>query len=246
MNTAILNRNLRKLHLWFGIAIGVQIGLWLISGLFMTLFPIEQVRGDNLRVKTDTVLDFDGVIISPQDLLKTQDIKAQALTLKTVSGEPVYILKTEQGVSVFDARTGVARAPLSEGQAREISMAAYSGRGTVSSTLLYADETPHEYGRDGPVWRVNFSKPNPASFYVDAKTGELKAVRTRLWRTFDFMWGLHIMDWKTRDNFNSWWLKTVAALAVFFFFTGLGLAVLRIRGALARRRHKTKAGKLLR
>jgi len=68
------------------------------------------------------------------------------------------------------------------------------------------------------VWRIDFEKPDAASFYVDAKTAEIKAVRTGLWRTFDFMWGLHIMDWSNRENFNSWWIKTVAALSVFFCF----------------------------
>ena len=96
------------------------------------------------------------------------------------------------------------------------------------------------YGRQGPVWRIDFEKPDAASFCVDAKTAEIKAVRTGLWRTFDFMWGLHIMDWSNRENFNSWWIKTVAALSVFFFFTGLGLVLLRIRSALKPRRSSKK------
>ena len=90
------------------------------------------------------------------------------------------------------------------------------------------------------MWRIDFEKPDAASFYVDAKTAEIKAVRTGLWRTFDFMWGLHIMDWSNRENFNSWWIKTVAALSVFFFFTGLGLVLLRIRSALKPRRSSKK------
>ena len=31
-------------------------------------------------------------------------------------------------------------------------------------------------------------------FYVDAGSGEIVARRTRWWRFYDFMWGLHIMD----------------------------------------------------
>ena len=31
-------------------------------------------------------------------------------------------------------------------------------------------------------------------FYVDAGSGQIVATRTRWWRFYDFMWGLHIMD----------------------------------------------------
>jgi hypothetical protein len=37
-------------------------------------------------------------------------------------------------------------------------------------------------------------------FYVNAASGEIAARRTRWWRFYDFMWGLHIMDLKTRED----------------------------------------------
>ena len=52
-----------------------------------------------------------------------------------------------------------------------------------------------------------------ARFYIDAQTGELLAVRTRWWRVFDFMWGLHIMDLQTREDTHHPILVLFAALA---------------------------------
>lgn len=241
LNRALLNRALRRAHLWLGIGIGLQIGLWLMSGLFMTVFPIDQVRGTHLRAHVPAPTLSNISVMDPAQVAQNLDAPIQSITLTSRDGAAVYIVSsTDESVApqIFNAATGEALSTLSDAAARRTAKAHYGGRGTLSTATYFADKAPHEYGRDGPVWRVNFAKPDAASFYIDAQTAEVKAVRTGLWRTFDFMWGLHIMDWKDRDNFNSWWIKTVAALAVLFFITGVGLAVLRLRSTLTRRRRR--------
>ena len=242
MNKAILNRNLRKLHLWFGIGIGLQLGLWLISGLFMTLFPIDQVRGTHLRSEQTPPLLEPGLdIIGPIDVLTQHALTPQTLTLQFIETEPVYLALSNGKPQIFDAKTGDMRSSLSEGLATKIAVSNYAGRSTETSATFFPDKAPREYGRSGPVWRIDFEKPDAASFYVDATTAEVKTVRTGLWRTFDFMWGLHIMDWSNRENFNSWWLKAFSALSIVFFLSGFGLAILRLLSTLKRRR-LTKIG----
>jgi len=241
MNKAILNRNLRKLHLWFGIAIGLQLGLWLISGLFMTIFPIDHVRGTHLRAEaTPAYFSRDLDILEPIEIISKHDLLPKSVTLQFIDKDPVYVAVTDETSHIFNAKTGQTRPPLDENLATKIAVENYAGRSTQTTASFFSSDAPREYGRQGPVWRIDFEKPDAASFYVDAKTADIKAVRTGLWRTFDFMWGLHIMDWSNRENFNSWWIKTVAALSVFFFFTGLGLVLLRIRSALKRRRSSKK------
>ncbi|GHB03956.1 hypothetical protein GCM10009069_28190 [Algimonas arctica] len=237
MSKAILNRNLRKLHLWFGIGIGLQLGLWLISGLFMTIFSIDHVRGTHLRSEqSPQVIERNLDILGPLDILSKHALAPQSLSLQYVDGDPVYLALSDAKPQIFDAKTGVARPSMTEAQATRIAVKNYAGRSTDTEASFFETKTPREYGRAGPVWRIDFDKPDAASFYVDATTAEIKAVRTGLWRTFDFMWGLHIMDWTNRENFNSWWLKTVAALSVLFFLTGFALVILRLRGTLKRRR----------
>lgn len=242
MTSAYFNRFVRKLHLWLGIAIGVQLGLWLVSGLFMTLFPIETVRGTHLRADIKPVtLQVDESVLTPAAIVaRVPD--AQTVSLQSIDGQLVYISKTVDGTDLRNAVTGDPFPQLTDIQARRIAKARYAGEGQIGSTTLFKTDPPREYGRAGPVWQVNFEKPDKASFYVDAKTGEVKAVRTGLWRTFDFMWGLHIMDWKSRENFNSWWIKSTAAVAVIFFISGLCLVILRLRSGLKRRQNMKKAG----
>jgi hypothetical protein len=121
-----------------------------------------------------------------------------------------------------------------EGVAIGLASSAFTGETPASSAQLY-ETPPREYGGKGPVWGVEFEDPK-ASFYVDAITGDVRAVRTGLWRTFDFMWGLHTMDWKERENFNSWWIKLTAVCAVIFFLTGVILVSLRFETAIKRQR----------
>lgn len=238
MNKAILNRNLRKLHLWFGIGIGLQLGLWLISGLFMTLFPIDQVRGTHLRAElSPQIISPNLDLLGPADIVSKHTLRPRSITLKMLNDRPVYIVTSDGQTQVFDAKTGAMWEILDEALATQIAVTSYAGRSTETAASFFEDKAPREYGREGPVWRIDFKKPDAVSFYVDATTAEVKAVRTGLWRTFDFMWGLHIMDWSNRENFNSWWIKTVASLAVFFFLTGFALVVLRLRSNLKRRRN---------
>ena len=236
MNKALFNRRVRKLHLWFGLAIGAQIGLWLISGLFMTWFSIDTVRGNHLK-SNPQVQQVTGVsaLLPLQAVLSKADFQAETLLLKRLNGRNIWIIGSGRERMAIDAVSGDIVSPLPVDMAEAIALAHYSGSGAIFESKLYSDP-PSEYGRAGPVWRVDFKKPEAASFYVDAVTGEVKAVRTPLWRVFDFMWGLHIMDWKTRENFNSWWIKMTALLAFVFFISGVVLACLRLIGMVSRRR----------
>ncbi|MEM1380960.1 MAG: hypothetical protein AAGH41_10090 [Pseudomonadota bacterium] len=103
----------------------------------------------------------------------------------------------------------------------------YAGRGTVLAVQYY-DEAPQEVGTDAPVWGVTFGERDRATLYLDPVTGALLKVRTPLWRAFDFAWGLHIMDWQTRSNFNSWWIKSTAVFGFVFALAGGALVVTRL------------------
>jgi len=88
-------------------------------------------------------------------------------------------------------------------------------------------EKPKEYRRPPPVWQIEYDDGPKTRLYLDAETAELRAVRTKLWRVYDFMWMLHIMDYDTRDNFNSWCLKLASFLALLFAISGMALVAHR-------------------
>ena len=236
MNRALFQRRLRQLHLWLGLAIGAQVGLWLVSGLFMSWFPIEKVRGEHLRAEEVLpALSWSADYLGPAEALKIAGAGASTITAKRIGDEAVWEVSGLGRITLVDAETGEVISPLSEDRAVALADAAYSGEGKVASAERLV-RAPQEYGGRVPVWRVDFAGGDDATFYVDASTGEVRAVRTGLWRAFDFMWGLHIMDWSSRENFNSWWLKMTASLAVLFFLAGLGLVIVRLADILRRSR----------
>ena len=57
--------------------------------------------------------------------------------------------------------------------------------------------------------------------YVDAISGQEVAIRSEQWRLWDLMWGLHIMDWETRDEINNLLLKLFSVLALISSLTGV-------------------------
>lgn len=217
---------LTRVHKWAGLVLGVQIVLWFASGLFMALFPIDDVRGSHLAEETRWSLTDSGIV--PIELvMTTYDGKLTGASLTSIAGKPVYALIGDEGTQLIDARTGIAWLPVAE---KSIELAAkryYKGEGEIAK-ITRLTETPIEYRRPPPVWQVQFDDKPKTRLYLDAETAELRAVRTRLWRVYDFMWMLHIMDYKSRSNFNSWWLRLASFLALLFAISGLFLVAHRV------------------
>ena len=128
---------------------------------------------------------------------------------------------------MINARTGVAWLPVGEDSIKLAAERYYKGQGEIAAIKRLTD-APIEYRRSVPVWQVQFDDKPKTRLYLDAETAELRAVRTRLWRVYDFMWMLHIMDYKSRTNFNTWWLRLSAFLALLFAINGLFLVAHRV------------------
>lgn len=217
---------LTRVHKWTGLVLGVQITLWFASGLFMALFPIAEVRGSHLAEKSSWSLSDTNVI--PIEIAMTiYDGELIGASLTSIAGKPAYALIGNKGTQLINARTGEPWEPIGQSSIRLAATRYYKGEGQISAIKRLTD-VPNEYRRSAPVWQVQFDDKPKTRLYLDADTAELRAVRTKLWRVYDFMWMLHIMDYKTRDNFNSWWLRLSAFLALLFAISGLFLVTHRI------------------
>ena len=76
-----------------------------------------------------------------------------------------------------------------------------------------------------------------AHFYVDAGSGEILATRTRWWRFYDLMWGLHIMDLETREDTHN---PLIISLGVATLAMSM-LGVILLPKALKRKRKSPRA-----
>ena len=236
--TARFNRQfakyLTRVHKWTGLILAVQIVLWFGSGFFMTLFPINDVRGRHIA--QDVQLSLSDKSLMPIEIAMTAyDGTLDGAQLVSIAGQPAYILSGDSGDQILNAKTGQAVLSLREAQIRDMAGRFYKGEGQLVS-LLKLSETTREYQGPRPVWQAQYDDSAKTRLYINAQTGQLASVRTRLWRVFDFMWRLHIMDITGEDSFNTWWLRLASFLAFLFSLTGVGLLWHRFAGRPKKRR----------
>lgn len=209
MANRLTMRTLARWHVWLGWLVGVPIVMWTATGLFMVAQPIEEVRGEHLRLPTDQA----ALVIAGSDLA-TPDAQLREITMRMQDGKAVAILTTLDGATRrVDVASGTTLPALDAAAARAIATARIKGGDTVRSvTLFEADAVPFDFRRPVAVWQVALE--DGTHVYVGRDTGEIEAVRTRWWRWFDFMWGLHIMDLSEREDTSHPLLIAFAALSL--------------------------------
>ncbi len=88
---------------------------------------------------------------------------------------------------------------------------------------------PHiEYrGKPLPAWRVALADGAGTVVYVSATTGEVTARRNDVWRAYDFLWSLHVMDYRERESGNHPLLLGAGLLALLTIGSGAVLWAIR-------------------
>ncbi|MBN8500622.1 MAG: PepSY domain-containing protein [Sphingomonadales bacterium] len=213
-------------HIWLGWLAALPLILWTASGLFMTLKPIEEVRGAHLR--------------RAEPLIATASLRAphlpvpvKRMALSAQHGRPIWLVTDNRGEQSRFAADGMPLPPVAEAEARTLAAATYAGPARLDAiTRFAADAAPIDLRRARPSWQAAFA--DGTRIYVDADTGEVLAVRTRWWRAFDFMWGLHIMDPLGRENSSHVLLWFFAALALISSLLGTTLLFRRRRSVIGR------------
>jgi len=220
-----------RLHKYFSVIVGIQLLFWVLSGLYMTAVPIEIVHGDHLRK------EFSAETIQWSDenaqlkIINTEIIKQPITSLKLFSrlGKPTYLIKTTKDTLLIDAISGQKLSLLSEDEAKNIALSSYTGIANILSIneITSYEMTPEIKGRALPIWQVNFDDWINSSLYVSNIEAAVTTVRSDIWRTFDFFWMLHIMDYEDRSDFNNPLVIFMTSCALFLILTG---AILLING----------------
>jgi len=218
---------LTRVHKWAGLVLGIQIILWFASGFFMSFSNIDKVHGDFVALKQTFPVSAEQVIPVNEASRKYGNGEMKTATLRTVIDHPVWELNGDKGIVYVDGRNGKLWAGLSEDQVRGIAGQYYIGTGQIE-TIAILDVAPKDYRSDVPVWQLRYDDKERTRLYISPDTGDLLKTRTRLWRIFDFMWMLHIMDYDDRDDINNWWLVVLSFCALMFALSGAALVVHRV------------------
>ena len=231
-----LRRSLFRYHVWLGWLVGVPLLLWTVSGLVMVARPIETVRGSDLRIDSQTI---PLPSFNPAPVLNGIDVEPTVKEIRTFMqrGRAVTIVTRLNGSAMrFDAAHGWFIPALAEHEAREVVAKGIVGGSRITgATLFAAGKVPFDFRKPMPVWQVRLA--DGTHVYVGRDTAEIEAVRTRYWRFYDFMWGLHIMDLQTREDTHHPILVVFTAIAA--LATVLAVLLMIARYAPRRRSRTT-------
>ena len=207
----------RRIHKWVGLVLGIQFVLWTVSGAVMALLDMEKVGGHSAPAAVESTKSW------PTDLLDPASLgEVEGLVLRRLVDRPVYEVSREAGIALLDARTGQP-VTIDPATAQQVARQAFHHDAKVVSVERL--ETPNLEAREheGPMWRVNFGDEENSSAYVSATNGRPLVNRGDTWRTWDFVWMLHNMDYVNRTSFNHPLIIFVAFGTLWLSFTGFYL-----------------------
>ena len=190
----------------------------------MVVVDIDIIHGDHLVKPADVDLSVnsDLAFVLPFHEIVHTNPDASAITLKSLMGKLVYQIDHKGGRRLLDALSGQALQLIDDAYATQLALHYYDGSGEPLSATLIESHPPSEIGaRRLPIWRIDFDDVWQTSFYISPETGELVTRRHELWRVFDFLWMLHIMDYDERENINNTVLRVVTALALLLVLSGV-------------------------
>jgi len=214
-------RLLKKLHKWIGLLIGVQVLLWLLSGLVISLLDPAKVNGSQWARTSATESTGLGtaVLLEPAELPTALLKDALGIDLISRHGKPVYQIRHTDGETLVDA-IDASVIKIGKAEATAIAGQDFTGAGEIISSER--GMAPDMETRDsiGAYWKVDFSDNANTSVYISESTGKILERRNRFWRVRDFFWMLHIMDYPGRENFNSALIITAALIAIWLGISG--------------------------
>ena len=213
---------LRRWHRLLAWLVAIPMAFWLISGFFMAARPIAEVRGDNV-MRPIAAMTFAAPPVFPNLV----GLPIEKLSIEPRADGPRWVvsIKGVPGPRLADPSTGAWLPPASAADAVREVTSRYLGKGKVVRVRkVTRDEYLLEARRRIDGWRVEMD--NAEHFYVEAGSGEIVAHRSRHWRIYDWLWGLHIMDLQGRQDPHNPWIVTMSALSLLLLTAGIAMLVL--------------------
>lgn len=223
-----LARRIAIIHKWLGLLVAAQLVVWTATGLFFASIHITEIRGESLVRPPGYAgpMDAARIAISSSDALKAvAEDRPLEVILRPLAGEPVYEVRAGIGTFLVSAETGGV-IDIDEARAKALAQEKWLAPDAILGAELL-EEAPKESGFTGEAWAVRFKGAGNPTLYVSAVNGRVSAPRTDLWRTYDFLWQLHLMDWGLNENFNTPWMVAVALLALSTVLFGIALLLHR-------------------
>ena len=218
-----MNKLNKTLHKWVSLIVGIQLLIWLGTGLYFNLVDGRAASGNENRVRVQhegNIADFQ---LFPINRLQVEGV--QEMDLVWLMQKPYYALTLSKGAHsyqkservLFDAVYG-QRHLVSEEEILDVAKSSYKGQGELISVTKLMPPIVELPKQENPVWQVTFDDEQATNVYLSADTGRVLAHINDSRRLRDLMFKLHFMDYGNVGSFNNWF-------SVLFAFLSLSLSV---------------------
>jgi hypothetical protein len=190
----------RSVHKWLTLFVGLQLLVWAVTGFYMVAVDLDFIHGDSLVRTLRTPIGSTAAVLPSR---RSEPVSAISLISLHSLPVPRRRCTADCGRSpvLIDATNDQQLSPLSSGMIRQLARSYYAGSSQLSAVQLLEHDVPLEVrGRSAPLWRADFDDWLETTLYLHPDTGVLVARRHRLWRWYDFLWTLHIMDYGVRET----------------------------------------------
>ena len=220
---------LRKSHRWLALIAGVQILIWSVSGLYMTVIDIDIIHGDHLVKELEPSKLNSGKVVPINQAILQDNSTIQSVTLVKYFDQLVYEVNTAETQLIVSASTGELKLPLSKDTIRKQADTIYAGEARIEKIELLPIWPAEIGGRNQPVWKVSYDDSLNSAIYFNHLSGELIRKRTDLWRIFDFFWILHIMEFAGSEGYEGYLFRFFSITSLLMALFGSGLLYFRLR-----------------
>ena len=238
-----------SVHKWLSLIVGIQILIWLGTGLYFNLMDHSKASGNTLRVHTShqgSAANFDLIAVSELESDSSQEVK-----LVWVLHQPFYHVIYEKGQHsyqqrrsmLFDALTGKPFL-LQEKHVLELAQNSYSGSGGFTTTSLDKPPFSDYISQQNPMWKVSVEDESNTTIYLDSVTGKVLLHANDDLRLKNLMMKLHFMDYANTGGFNHWLIVSFAFATFVLSITGVTWLVQQYQSGLLRFSWSNKKQKL--
>jgi uncharacterized iron-regulated membrane protein len=226
-------RTLLIVHRYLGVAVGLVMALWCLSGFVMMYRGYPAVSAEQRRAG-----------LAPLDLSRLTprlDLGAEPLggfRIEMLADRPVLRLAGPLGRRILDLRTGEAVTGVGSAEAAAVASRFAASRGVVlgdvETRLVDQDQwTVEGAASRGPVYRVAFSDPRRTVVYVAQRTGEVVQATDRPARLWAWLGAIpHWLYPHVLRRNGALWAQVViwtSLVGVFLTATGLYVGIARFR-----------------
>ncbi len=220
--------SLKKIHKWASVIVGLQMLVWLGSGLYFNLVDRATAKGKTYYAPVVHNSDVAYQQLIEPALIVDKFPASMSLRLIHLLDKPYYLLQHQATLyshakntfTLVDA-TSAEAVSIDAEFASALALQSYTGIEEPSSVTLLLPPIADFPKQKNALWQVNFANNINTSVYINAQSGQLVGHSDDEKRLADFFYMLHFMDYGKLGGFNSVQVMVFAFIALWLSFSGV-------------------------